>query len=82
MWNCAHHNTVKLLVEHKAIVDVPDDKCTLLEIAAYNGKTDIVRELLQHGADKTMETSDIEMMISISVEKGHESVAKCLQKVD
>ncbi|KAL7659359.1 hypothetical protein ACMYSQ_002292 [Aspergillus niger] len=45
-----HDVVVKLLIEHNAYIDFPNDNFTPLQIAAANGKQSTVKLLVQHGA--------------------------------
>ena len=51
-----HLDTVKMLIANKAIVNAPGpDGTTALMMAAYNGSDDVVKFLLDAGADVTMQ---------------------------
>src|SRR5690606_9649090 len=50
-----HLDTVKMLIANKALVNAPGpDGTTALMMAAHDGSEEVVRYLLDHGADATM----------------------------
>ena len=57
-WDGELDKATRLLVEHKANANwrLPEDDTTPLQRAAAKGHTDLVKLLLQHGADPTIKT--------------------------
>lgn len=74
-----HLDTVKMLVEHKAIVNAqaPDGTSALM-MAAYGGSEPVVRYLLEQGADVTMRNLNKWDAADWARQKKHTSLAKAL----
>lgn len=72
----AQVETARLLIERGAIVNAPGpDGTTPLMMAALSGKPDIVRLLLEHGADPTMFNAAHETAADWARKRNHQSLA-------
>lgn len=73
-----HINTVKLLLEHGAIIDVTDSfGTTPLIVASAQGYAEIVQLLLDHGADPHKKDKYGESAVSMAE---HDEVIACFKK--
>jgi ankyrin repeat protein len=74
--------TVELLLERDAMVNVADndEHFTALMYAAAEGNLDVVKILMEHGADKTMQDIDGDNAESFARQAGHTAVAEYLSK--
>ena len=64
-------------------VDAPvsgSEPGTLLRVAAYHGHIEIVRSLLEHGADPLIENSDGHTALDLAERQGHDEVAALLRR--
>ncbi|MFT0548357.1 ankyrin repeat domain-containing protein [Allopusillimonas ginsengisoli] len=77
-----HLDTVKMLVEHKAIVNAqaPDGTSALM-MAAYGGSEPVVRYLLEQGADVTMRNLNKWDAADWARQKKHTSLAQALDNL-
>ena len=73
--------TVKLLLTKGAQVNVQGtlEGFTALMTAAAEGQTEIVRRLLDHGADRSLEDKDGDTALSFARQKGHAEVVELLE---
>lgn len=75
----AQLDTAKMLITHKAIVNAPGtDGTTPLMMAAMSGNQDMVRLLMQNGADPTMINIKGETAADLANSNKHTSLAKLL----
>ncbi|XP_065841373.1 ankyrin repeat and KH domain-containing protein 1-like [Oscarella lobularis] len=70
----------KLLIEHRAKVNTPSNefKKTALTLAAYKGHADMVKFLLENGADKEHKTEEMHNALMEACMDGHVEVATIL----
>jgi len=75
--------TVELLLERDAGINVADndENFTALMYAAAEGNLEVVKILLEHGADKTMQDIDGDNAESFARQAGHTAVADFLSKL-
>lgn len=73
--------TVKLLLAKGAEVNVQGtlEGFTALMTAAAEGQIEIVRRLLDHGADRSLEDKDGDTALSFARQQGHAEVVKLLE---
>jgi len=76
-----YRDTVMLLLSRGAEVDVQGtlEGFTALMTAAAEGQIEIVRQLLDHGADRSLEDKDGDTALSFARQMGHTEVAALLE---
>jgi len=74
-------DTVMLLLSRGAEVDVQGklEGFTALMTAAAEGQLEVVRYLLDHGADRSLEDKDGDTALSFARQKGHAEVVELLE---
>ena len=74
--------TVKLLLTNGAEVDVQGtlEGFTALMTAAAEGQVEVVRQLLDHGADRSLEDEDGDTALTFARQNGHTEVVALLEK--
>jgi ankyrin repeat protein len=56
-----------------------EDGMTALIDAAHSGHTDVVKELIRHGADPTLKNNENKTAADIARENGHDGLIKTLE---
>ncbi len=74
--------TVELLIKAGAEINVTDnvEQWTAIMFAAAEGQFEVVKTLVEHGADLSMVDKDGESAYNFAVSNGHEEVAKLLKE--
>ncbi len=73
------HDVVRVLLEHGASPNVIQDGCTLLQIAAVGGATDIAKLLLYFGADVNATGNEVQHSpLQIATNQNHCDIATLL----
>jgi hypothetical protein len=66
------------LLEHGASKTINNNNNKALTLSSFNGHTEIVRLLLEHGADPNMENTNGDTPLLISSNNGHTEISKLL----
>lgn len=67
------------LEKDPSLLNFTDGRTTALHEAAREGRADVVRHLLERGADRTQRDGDGRTALDLATDRGHDAIAKMLQ---